>query len=563
MDRDTPRFTVKQMERTRKGLETRLERLNDDSRKDDVVTFEELGIDRLFIDEAHNFKNLFLYTKLRNVAGVAQTEAKKSSDLFAKCQYLDELTGGRGVVFATGTPISNSMAELYTMMRYLQYGMLQERGLTLFDEWASTFGEVTTSVELKPEGTGYRMRTRFSRFYNLPELMALWREAADIQTADMLNLPVPEVERKNVVVKPTDIQREMVAELGERAEAVRNGNVDPSEDNMLKITNDGRKLALDQRLIDPLLPDEAGSITEGLPVVRDSSFKAFLPVMYGCNNFCSYCIVPYVRGRERSRMVEAVLEEARSLVEAGYRDITLLGQNVNSYGKDLETPVPFAQLLREINAIPGDFRIRFMTSHPKDCTRELLDAMADCEKVAKHLHLPVQSGNDRVLKEMNRRYTREQYLELIRYARQVMPELSLTSDVIVGFPGETYEAFQDTLSLVEEVGFTSLFTFIFSPREGTPAAKMPDPVSREEKGRWFRELTDLQERVASARNQKLLGKRFRVLVEGPGKKAGLLAGRTEGNLVIEFPGGDSLIGEFVEVVVTEALAWILRGQMEI
>lgn len=259
MDRDTPRFTVKQMERTRKGLETRLERLNDDSRKDDVVTFEELGIDRLFIDEAHNFKNLFLYTKLRNVAGVAQTEAKKSSDLFAKCQYLDELTGGRGVVFATGTPISNSMAELYTMMRYLQYGMLQERGLTLFDEWASTFGEVTTSVELKPEGTGYRMRTRFSRFYNLPELMALWREAADIQTADMLNLPVPEVERKNVVVKPTDIQREMVAELGERAEAVRNGNVDPSEDNMLKITNDGRKLALDQRLIDPLLPDEAGS----------------------------------------------------------------------------------------------------------------------------------------------------------------------------------------------------------------------------------------------------------------------------------------------------------------
>lgn len=179
--------------------------------------------------------HFFLYTKLRNVAGVAQTEAKKSSDLFAKCQYLDELTGGRGVVFATGTPISNSMAELYTMMRYLQYGMLQDRGLTLFDEWASTFGEVTTSVELKPEGTGYRMRTRFSRFYNLPELMALWREAADIQTADMLNLPVPEVERKNVVVKPTDIQREMVAELGERAEAVRNGNVDPSEDNMLKI----------------------------------------------------------------------------------------------------------------------------------------------------------------------------------------------------------------------------------------------------------------------------------------------------------------------------------------
>ncbi len=310
------------------------------------------------------------------------------------------------------------------------------------------------------------------------------------------------------------------------------------------------------------LQDEAGNITEGLPVVRDSSFKAFLPVMYGCNNFCSYCIVPYVRGRERSRTVEAVLTEARSLVEAGYRDITLLGQNVNSYGKDLETPVSFAQLLREINAIPGDFRIRFMTSHPKDCTRELLDAMAGCEKVAKHLHLPFQSGNDRVLKEMNRRYTREQYLELTRYARQVMPELSLTSDVIVGFPGETYEEFQDTLRLVKEVGFTSLFTFLFSPREGTPAAKMPDPVSREEKGKWFRELTDLQERIAEKRNQSLVGKRFRVLVEGPGKKEGLLAGRTQGNVVIEFPGEGSLIGSFVDVQVTQALAWILRGQME-
>lgn len=310
------------------------------------------------------------------------------------------------------------------------------------------------------------------------------------------------------------------------------------------------------------LPDEAGNITEGLPVVRDSSFKAFLPVMYGCNNFCSYCIVPYVRGRERSRTLEAVLDEARSLVEAGYRNITLLGQNVNSYGKDLETPVSFAQLLREINAIPGAFRIRFMTSHPKDCTRELLDAMASCEKVAKHLHLPFQSGNNRVLKEMNRRYTREQYLELTRYARGVMPELSLTSDVIVGFPGETYGEFQDTLRLVEEVGFTSLFTFLYSPREGTPAAKMPDPVSREEKGKWFRELTNLQERIAEKRNQSLVGKRFRVLVEGPGKKEGLLAGRTQGNVVIEFPGEGSLIGSFVDVQVTQALAWILRGQME-
>lgn len=310
------------------------------------------------------------------------------------------------------------------------------------------------------------------------------------------------------------------------------------------------------------LPDETGGIVEGLPVRRDSSFKAFLPVMYGCNNFCSYCIVPYVRGRERSRTLDAVLKEARSLVEAGYRDITLLGQNVNSYGKNLETPVAFAQLLREINALPGEFRIRFMTSHPKDCTHELLDTMAACGKVAKHLHLPFQSGNNRVLREMNRRYTREQYLELVRYARRVMPELSLTSDVIVGFPGETYAEFQDTLSLVEEVGFTSLFTFLFSPRAGTPAATMPDPVSREEKGRWFRELTNLQERVAGQRNQKLLGKRFRVLVEGPGKREGLLAGRTEGNVVIEFPGQSALIGSFAEVTVTEALAWILRGQLE-
>lgn len=310
------------------------------------------------------------------------------------------------------------------------------------------------------------------------------------------------------------------------------------------------------------LPDEAGSITEGLPVVRDSAFKAFLPVMYGCNNFCSYCIVPYVRGRERSRSLEAVLGEARALVEAGYRDITLLGQNVNSYGKELEKPVTFARLLRELNEIPGDFRLRFMTSHPRDCTPELLDAMAACKKAAKHLHLPFQSGSNRVLKAMNRHYTREQYLELIRYARAVMPELSLTSDVIVGFPGETYEEFQDTLSLVEEVGFTSLFTFLFSPREGTPAAKLPDPVSREEKGRWFRELTDLQERIAEGRNQRLLGKRFRVLVEGPGKKEGLLAGRTQGNIVIEFPGDDALVGAYSEVTVTEALAWMLRGQTE-
>ena len=253
------RFTVKQMEKTKKTIKLKLDKLNDTSRKDDVVTFEELGVDRLFVDEAHSFKNLFLITKMRNVAGLAQTEAQKSSDLFTKCRYLDELTGGRGVVFATGTPISNSMTELYTMQRYLQYETLRSQGLQHFDAWASTFGETVTAIELAPEGTGYRAKTRFARFYNLPELISMFKMVADIQTADMLNLPVPEVEYHNVVIKPSEHQREMVAELAERAEKVRNGMVEPTEDNMLKITNDGRKLALDQRLINELLPDDPNS----------------------------------------------------------------------------------------------------------------------------------------------------------------------------------------------------------------------------------------------------------------------------------------------------------------
>lgn len=250
------RFTVKQLEKTKKAIKLKLDKLNDTSRKDDVVTFEELGVDRLFVDEAHNFKNLFLITKMRNVAGLAQTEAQKSSDLFMKCRYLDELTGGRGVVFATGTPISNSMTELYTMQRYLQYETLRSQGLQHFDAWASTFGETVTAIELAPEGTGYRAKTRFARFYNLPELISMFKMVADIQTADMLNLPVPEAEYHNVVIKPSEHQRNMVAELAERAERVRNGMVDATEDNMLKITNDGRKLALDQRLISELLPDD-------------------------------------------------------------------------------------------------------------------------------------------------------------------------------------------------------------------------------------------------------------------------------------------------------------------
>ena len=248
-------FSVKQLERTKKSVKQKLDKLNDQSKKDDTVTFEELGVDRLFIDESHYYKNLFLFTKMRNVGGIAQTEAMKSSDLFMKCRYLDELTGGRGTVFATGTPISNSMVELYTIQRYLQYNTLVQNNLQHFDAWASTFGETITAVELTPEGTGYRAKTRFARFYNLPELMAMFKEIADIKTADMLDLPVPKAVFHNISVKPSEIQKQMVAELAERAERVRNGMDDAKEDNMLKITNDGRKLALDQRLINPLLPD--------------------------------------------------------------------------------------------------------------------------------------------------------------------------------------------------------------------------------------------------------------------------------------------------------------------
>lgn len=253
------RYTIKQMEKSRKALQVRLDKLNDQSRKDNVVTFEQLGVDRLFVDESHNYKNLFLYTKMRNVAGIAQTEAQKSSDMFAKCQYLDEITGGKGVTFATGTPISNSMTELYTNMRYLQYGTLQKLGLGHFDAWAASFGETQTAIELAPEGTGYRAKTRFAKFFNLPELIALFKESADIQTPDMLKLPVPEAEYENVVLKPSEFQKEMVASLAERAEAVRDRQVQPYEDNMLKITNDGRKLALDQRLLNDMLPDEENS----------------------------------------------------------------------------------------------------------------------------------------------------------------------------------------------------------------------------------------------------------------------------------------------------------------
>jgi hypothetical protein len=248
-------YTIKQMEKTRKSLQAKLDRLNDQSRKDDVVTFEQLGVDRLFVDESHNYKNLYLYTKMQNVAGVSTTDAQKSSDMFMKCRYMDEITGGRGITFATGTPVSNSMTELYTIMRYLQYDTLMQMGMGHFDSWAATFGETTTAIELSPEGSGYRAKTRFARFFNLPELISLFKECADIQTADMLNLPVPEAEFVNEVLKPSEEQQELVASFSERAEYVRGGSVSPRDDNMLKITNDGRKCALDQRLLNEMLPD--------------------------------------------------------------------------------------------------------------------------------------------------------------------------------------------------------------------------------------------------------------------------------------------------------------------
>ena len=252
-------FTVKQLEKLRKSLKQKLKKLQGADRKDDVVTFEQLGVDRLFVDESQNYKNLFLYTKMRNVAGLSTSEAQKSSDMFGKCRYLDEITGGRGVIFATGTPISNSMTEMYTLMRYLQYNTLQQKGLTHFDAWASTFGETTTAIELAPEGTGYRARTRFAKFFNLPELMAMFKEAADIKTSDQLNLPVPQAKFETVVVKPSEIQQDMVQALSERAAEVHSGSVDPSVDNMLKITSDGRKIGLDQRLMNSALPDDPNS----------------------------------------------------------------------------------------------------------------------------------------------------------------------------------------------------------------------------------------------------------------------------------------------------------------
>ena len=305
--------------------------------------------------------------------------------------------------------------------------------------------------------------------------------------------------------------------------------------------------------------DEPGSIAEGLPQQRDSSLKAWVSIMYGCNNFCTYCIVPYVRGRERSRKAEDILNECRSLVESGVKDITLLGQNVNSYGKDLDEDVDFSDLLSMIAQIPGDFLIRFMTSHPKDASKKLFDTMSAYPKIAKQLHLPFQSGSSRVLKAMNRHYDREKYLEAVGYAKSVMPELVLTSDVIVGFPGETAEEFEETISLIRQVRYDSLFTFIFSPRAGTPAASMDDPTSKEEKNRRFDRLCAVQNEISEQIHNAYIGKTMRCLIDGKDKD--LLTARTEGGRLVRFPGPESLIGTFARVTITGATTWSLTGTL--
>ena len=304
--------------------------------------------------------------------------------------------------------------------------------------------------------------------------------------------------------------------------------------------------------------DEAGSIAEGLPQKRDSSLKAWVSIMYGCNNFCTYCIVPYVRGRERSRKSADILAECRQLIAGGCREITLLGQNVNSYGKDLDESIDFSDLLAQIAAIEGDFLVRFMTSHPRDASKKLFDTMASSPKIAKQLHLPFQSGSSRVLKAMNRHYDRETYLEKVRYAKSVMPELVLTSDVIVGFPGETAEEFEETLSLIEEVRYDSLFTFIFSPRTGTPAATMEDPTPPAEKNARFDRLCALQNSISEQIHRDYIGKRLRCLVDGKDKE--LLTARTEGGRLVRFAGDDSLIGTYCCVTVTGATTWSLTGE---
>ena len=308
--------------------------------------------------------------------------------------------------------------------------------------------------------------------------------------------------------------------------------------------------------------DEAGSIAEGIPVVRQDKIKAWVSIMYGCNNFCTYCIVPYVRGRERSRGRPDILAEVRQLVEEGYKDITLLGQNVNSYGRDLAEPMDFSTLLEEVNAIPGDFLIRFMTSHPKDATLRLFETMAKCEKVAPVLHLPFQAGNDRILKAMNRRHTRAEYLEKIRALKALIPGIVLTSDIIVGFPGETTEEFEDTLKVLEEVRFDALFTFIYSPRQGTPAAKMDDPMPPAEKLANFNRLIALQDQISEEKHAAYVGRTLRCLIDGTsGDERYPLTARTPGNRLVRTTGDKSALGQFRDVKITGANRWSLLGEL--
>ncbi len=307
------------------------------------------------------------------------------------------------------------------------------------------------------------------------------------------------------------------------------------------------------------IPDCDGVIAENVPVKRESDFKASVPIMYGCNNFCTYCVVPLVRGRERSRNAEDIISEVRELVDNGYKDILLLGQNVNSYGKGTE--VDFPELLSRLDRLEGEFKIEFMTSHPRDCTERLIDVIADSEKICHHLHLPVQCGSDRILKLMNRHYDKAHYLGLVDYARERISDLNLTTDIIVGFPGETREDFDQTLELMRKVCFDSAFTFIYSPRLGTKAAEMEDPVSAEEKGKWFRELLEVQGECGSKSYQKYVGRTVRVLCEGKGRTSeGYFTGKSRENIIVDFNGTEKDIGTFINVRITEAKAWALIGE---
>lgn len=307
--------------------------------------------------------------------------------------------------------------------------------------------------------------------------------------------------------------------------------------------------------------DTDEKIYEGLPIKRKGKVKAFVPIMYGCDNYCSYCIVPYVRGRERSRKSEDIISEIKKLLDAGYKEIMLLGQNVNSYGKNLDEDINFAELLRKIDTFPGEYRIRFMSSHPKDATHEMIDVIAESPHICKNLHLPFQCGSNKILQDMNRRYTKEKYLDIVKYAREKIKDLSLSSDVIVGFPGETYEEFKETISFIKQVEFTSLFTFIYSPRKGTRAFSLPDPISKKEKTMWLTELLRAQEEISFKIYESMFGKIYRVLIESKSENGNTLLARTDSNLTMEIEGGEELIGQFKNAEVTYSSGRTLRGKI--